>query len=274
MLIDLEGQVSNETSTPKTEFVEKEKLHDPPPSYSSQPGSNAASGSEHLVTPATFKTKPTNFLALSNESNSIKGEFVIDPSLRIPPSLLPPLPDGKTEADRKNLRLHCKCASVNAEVWLLGSPRSDTVLEEQERTTIDLSSDHGSINAQVKTIHEAAPFLLTACAPHGSVRISLPRSFQGFLSLSTQHGSIYLADAISQNATQLSQLDTARRYFVGDFSLLGDSEWTGDELRIEAKHDSIRIKYVDDAVDEQSHGRLLYSAIPEMIPLGAVRVGM
>jgi hypothetical protein len=139
-------------------------------------------------------------------------------------------------------------------VWLLSSPRSDTFLEEQQRTTIDLTSDHGSINAQVETIPGAAPFLLTACAPHGSVRISLPRSFHGLLSLSTQHGSVYLADTVSQNATQLSQLDTARRYFVGDFSSLGDGEWTGDELRIEGKHDSIRIKYIDDTVDDQSAG--------------------
>lgn len=38
----------------------------------------------------TFKIKPTNFLALVNE-DSIRGKSVIDPSIRIPSSILPPL---------------------------------------------------------------------------------------------------------------------------------------------------------------------------------------
>ncbi|KAF9220799.1 hypothetical protein BS17DRAFT_713527, partial [Gyrodon lividus] len=236
------------------------------PSYSSQQqqqqqqqqhGSSSSTSPDSL--PPTFKTKPTNHLALSNESSTIKGEFVIDPSIRIPHSLLPPLTEDEDEADRKNLRLSSKFGSIKAEVWLLSSSRSECFsVEEQKRTTVDLSSDHGSIRVQMHNIQGAAPFLVTARAPHGTVGISLPRSFHGFLSLSTQHGNVWLADTLSQNSTQLSQVDYTRRYFVGDFSSLGDAEWTGDELRIEAKHGQIRIQYVDDAVaDDQLKGGFL-----------------
>ena len=91
---------------------------------------------------------------------------------------------------------------------------------------------------------------MTGRAPHGGVRLALPRSFQGLLSLSTRHGSITLSDPILQNATQLSQVDTTRRYFIGDFQVLGDT-WEGDQVEIEAPHGSIRIRYVDEEAEAQ-----------------------
>jgi len=215
---------------------------DPPPSYSP----SDASGS---VPPPTFKTKPTNFLALANERDAIKGEFVIDPCLCIPPSMLPPLDAHATEADRNNLCLASKHGSVNAEIWLLGSSSPGG---KSRRTTLALTSSHGSIRAQVHTLDGAAPFSLTGRSSHGTIRLAIPRSFQGLLSLSTRHGSVSVSDAIVQNATQLSQLDTARRYFVGDFALLGAQEaWEGDQVELEAPHGTVRVKYDDEEAEGQ-----------------------
>ena len=56
--------------------------------------------------------------------------------------MLPPLGDNEAEDDRKNLCLTSRYNSVNAEIWLLGSP-------SVRRTTIALTSDHGSIHAQL-----------------------------------------------------------------------------------------------------------------------------
>jgi hypothetical protein len=120
---------------------------EPPPSYSPQTKSDA-SGSvpaspSHSV---TFKSKPTNFLALSNEQHAIQGEFVIDPCIHIPSSMLPLLGENETEDDRKNLCLASRYSSVNAEIWLLGSSSGGT---KPRRTAIALTSDHGSIRAQL-----------------------------------------------------------------------------------------------------------------------------
>jgi hypothetical protein len=41
-------------------------------------------------------------------------------------------------------------------------------------------------------------------------------------------------------------VDLTRRYFVGDFSMVNDSEWAGDEVRVEAEHGKIRIKYFEE----------------------------
>ncbi|KIJ63805.1 hypothetical protein HYDPIDRAFT_188250 [Hydnomerulius pinastri MD-312] len=238
----------------EVEAPSSQVLNDPPPSYTTPPEPESNAEASSSASQRTFKTKPTNFLALSSEHSSIKGEFIIDPSMRIPASLLPPLSEGETEADRKNLLLNSKTGSISAEVWLLRSRGGNAFPEEKrKRTTIDLSSSNGSVSAQVQTIHGVAPFLMTIIAPHGTVKVSLPRSFQGLLTLSTVHGSVSLADNLSQNSTPLSQVDTARRYFVGDFSALDNSEWAGDELRIEGKHGSIRIKYTDDLADDCSN---------------------
>ena len=119
-------------------------LRQPPPSYS-PPTESDASGS---VLPRTFKTKPTNFLFLYNEQDAIKSEFVIDPCIRIPPSMLSLLGENETEEDRKNLCVTSRNGSVNAEIWLLGSGVTEPA-GKARRTTIALTSGHGSIRAQL-----------------------------------------------------------------------------------------------------------------------------
>ncbi|KAH0834982.1 hypothetical protein J3R83DRAFT_10697 [Lanmaoa asiatica] len=226
---------------------------EPPPSYSPQT-EPVASGSAPSLPPhsGAYKTKPTNFLVLSNDHNTIRGEFVIDPSIRIPSAMLPPLSEDETEADRKNLCLRSKFNSVHAEIWLLGSPRDSVIgAHKPRRTTIALTAEHGSIRTQVQTLDGAAPFSLTASSSHGAIRLAIPRSFQGLLSLSTRHGSISPSDSLVQNATQLSQVGTIRRYFVGDFQSLGEDEWQGDQVEIDAPHGSIRVKYVDEVAEGQ-----------------------
>ncbi|KAG6379892.1 hypothetical protein JVT61DRAFT_10455 [Boletus reticuloceps] len=235
MIVTPEDQHSKQSSDHK---VQNEQFPDePPPSYSPP----IASGST-LPSAPTYKSKPTNFLSLSNSDSSICGEFVIDPSIRIPPSMLPPLRQDETEDDRKNLNLRSQ-----------NNPESAIGADKPRRTTIALISDHGSIRAQVHTLDDAAPFLLTARANHGTIRLAVPRSFHGLLSLSTRHGSISLSDTLVENATQLSQIDNTRRYFIGDFQALGEDAWEGDLVELEATHGSLRVKYIDEV--EETHGK-------------------
>ncbi|KAG0702192.1 hypothetical protein DFH29DRAFT_805295 [Suillus ampliporus] len=245
-------------------YVVDRSLLQPPPSYYSdtlgQDTATNTSSSSPLVQP-TFKSKPTNYLNLFSQHSSVKGEYVIDPCMNIPTSLLPPLRPEESEADRKNLSLHSKNGSVNADVWLLSARDTQSFDSKRptKRTILDVGSEHCSVTVRVQTIHGAAPFLLTISARHGSVNVTLPRSFNGLLLLSTRHGSISLTDTLSENCTHLSQVDLTRRYFVGDFSTVDDSHWTGDELRVEAEQGSIRVKYIEEntSADHTSKGGLL-----------------
>ncbi|KAG9311559.1 hypothetical protein JVU11DRAFT_7764 [Chiua virens] len=174
--------------------------------------------------PPLSPSKPNlpNFLALSNDHDSIRGEFVIDPSIVIPSTLLPPL------ADRKNLSLTSENSSIKAQIWLLGQRAA---AKAPQRTTIALASTHGSIHATLHTL-DATPFSLTAAAHHEGVKLAVPTSFQGLLSLTTRHGRVSLSDGLIQNGTQLSQVGNTQRYFIGDFQLLSEEEWQGDQMEI------------------------------------------
>ncbi|KAG1843098.1 hypothetical protein C8R48DRAFT_35140 [Suillus tomentosus] len=233
-----------------------------PPSYYNTSDQNAIAGASSSSTPLqpTFKSKPTNYLHLFNDNSPIKGEYVIDPGMTIPTSLLPPLSPEESEADRKNLSLHSTNGSVNADIWLLGAraAQPSDSKKSTKRTTLDISSDNGSVTARVHTIHGAEPFLLTISAKNGGVNVTVPRSFNGLLLLTTRHGSVSLADALSENCTHLSQVDLTRRYFVGDLSMVGDGDWPGDEVRVDAKHGKIWIKYVEEhtSTNDTSKGGL------------------
>lgn len=119
----------------------------PPPSY--YPSERHATASTSNTQP-TFKSKPTNYLYLFSEHSSVKGEYAIDPSMKIPPSLLPPLSPEESEADRKNLRVHSTNGSVNAEIWLLSQDAQPFDFKTPtKRTILDLGSEHGSVTARV-----------------------------------------------------------------------------------------------------------------------------
>ncbi|KAG1811830.1 uncharacterized protein BJ212DRAFT_494748 [Suillus subaureus] len=237
----------------------------------------AGASSSSIPPQPTFKSKPTNYLHLFNEHSSIKGEYVIDPGMNIPTSLLPPLRPEESEADRKNLSLRSKHGSVNAEIWLLGARDAQPSESKKftKRAILDIGSDDGSVTARVVCRlfdYPGSPLIRILahyswgcavlahhfreerlCECHSSAL------FSGFLLLTTSHGSVSLTDTLSQNCTHLSQVDLTRRYFVGDLSTVDDSDWIGDELRVEAKHGNIRIKYVEEhtKADNTSKGGLL-----------------
>lgn len=221
----------------------------PPPSYHNFSNQDSIVGAPSSSTPIhpTFKSKPTNHLHLFNECSSINGEYVIDTGMSIPSYLLPPLGPEESEENRKNLSLHSKHGSVTAEIWLLGVRDAQPFDSKRtKRTTLDICSQNGSVTARVHTIHEVAPFLLTISATNGAVNVTLPRSFHGLLLLTTKLGSVSLTDTLSNNCTHLSQVKSTRKYFVGDFSKVDDSEWTGDEVRVESEQGNIKIKYFEE----------------------------
>lgn len=71
--------------------------------------------------------KPSNFVRLSRSNSSVKGVWIVDPSMIIPAAFLPPLEGGQTEEMRENLYLFSKNGAVDAEVYLL--PRTVPVEE-------------------------------------------------------------------------------------------------------------------------------------------------
>lgn len=121
----------------------------PPPAYSEcvQHTQIASLCSTEFQPPS----KPTNLLSLVFKDKPIRGCYVIDPLMQIPPSLLPPLNAGEKDQDRKNLYLRTKDGSIDADIWLIGQDQAAS--NNGSRTTLSLSSNDGSITAKIVSIN-------------------------------------------------------------------------------------------------------------------------
>jgi len=226
--------VNDGKATARTE----DDTNDLPPAYS-----QVASSSQQ---PLTRHPRATNYLYISEQYNSLKGSYTIDPSMSIPSSVLPKLEDDETELDRKNLRLRTEHGSINADV-LFVSPQSSATPDDvtPKRATLEASSEHGSVNVRLRTSGSVPPFHLKAHSSTGSLTINIPRSFHGFLKLKKQYSSIKLSDELAAEGTALSAVDGVSMWFIGDFGSF-QGEWEGDEVEADTVHGSIKVRYTEE----------------------------
>jgi hypothetical protein len=97
--------------------------------------------------------RPTNWYSFTR--NGIIGDYVIDPTMRIPPSLLPRLERGQTEADRKNLALTATHVNIDAVIWLVGNrlAQLDGVAaprqRDRKRTSLVIKALQGPVRLKV-----------------------------------------------------------------------------------------------------------------------------
>ncbi|KAF8190509.1 hypothetical protein BJ912DRAFT_965312 [Pholiota molesta] len=196
--------------------------------------------------------KPSNFVALFRSNSSISGEWIIEPALLIPPTMLPPLSGNETEETRRNLSLESHSGSVDAEIFIMphNNEASSQVQQQRNRVFIETSSRNGSVTTKVHDVPSTNPNQ-PAFRFNGRVTLYLPRSFKGLVNLKTGNGSIRLSSAMKASETQFSDVDRTKRSFIGDFDpseWMDDAKWTGDQLYVEAKSGNINVHF-DDEVD-------------------------
>ena len=133
-------------------FPEWNEQHNPPPSYldSKETLSTISSSVSTLGTdrPSTIPNiKPSNFINLNRANESIKGSWLIDPSLSIPPFLLSP---PHTEGARSNLFLGSKNGAIDAEIFLM--PTSYSNKNASNVILIQTQSDNGSVKTRLVSL--------------------------------------------------------------------------------------------------------------------------
>lgn len=223
-------------------------IEDHPPAYGDHPQDTMVLRGAQLSADTFSKPegKPTNYLSVVGMHSPIKGSYIIDPSMDIPSTYLPPLGEGETEEDRKNLHLHTRDGSVDVDIWLAGHQEHSKI--HKRRTTLHVSSRDGSIAVKVHAIDAIEPFFLDVFTRDGRITVLLPRSFHGPVALKSRDGSCTLSDELLRNSTPLGVADHTTRFFVGDFSAMSDSasQWEGYELKAETRDGRVRVKYVDE----------------------------
>ncbi|KZP04463.1 hypothetical protein FIBSPDRAFT_753124 [Athelia psychrophila] len=198
--------------------------------------------------------RPTNYLMLERKQNPIKGQYAIDPSISIPQSLLPLLPAGTKESDRKNVMLK-SAKKIDVDIALL-NPRHPM----GKPTTLTLESTHGSVNLQLRTTPadplRRAPFNATITATYGSATIWLPADFQGLVSIYTLYGSVKISNKFLEHVTLRHEAEHTERLFVGDLTALSEQDSNfRDEVYVSAQHGVVRVCFLD---EEDQHKKRFF----------------
>jgi hypothetical protein len=118
----------------------------PPPAYFNSRSQAVAGPSERELPPIPAvpdTVKPINLLSVSRPNGSIKGTYVIDPDIKIPQSLLPPLAADETEATRRNAYFHAKNGSIKVDIFIVGDADS------KHPADILIDSSNGSIKTKL-----------------------------------------------------------------------------------------------------------------------------
>jgi len=225
----------NKSEAPLPALPTDQDTTSPPPYTNSEPSSSSQAP---FVLPANVK--PSNFLSFTQKHNSVKGTFVLDPSLEIPSDWLPPLPEEETEETRSNLYAKSEHGNVTLELYLLDRP----ILKSQKKVLMNTLSTYGSASVHIHREGPSPPFALNANAPRGNVTVRIPRSYKGSITASTKYGRVSMSDGVSGQASVFSDLQGVKRVFVGDITARSDQ--TDDAMVLDTEHGCVRISFEDE----------------------------
>ena len=205
----------------------------------------------------------------------VSGTFVIDPTLKVPSSPMPPLVNGAT---RRNLYLDSRL-TADVEVYLvdgetqqsqLETSRPWTMLYVQSRNDVRVKLVCSlAVNLQMNLIcmvqharglaaGRRAPYHLQISATY-LARVHIPRDFRGSLSLSTmKDDSVHLSDDLSRNTTTFRDIGTEMKFFVGDLAKSGgegecDAIFIGSRNRPSCSPYSIMVGYLDEIIEQETY---------------------
>ncbi|KAJ7855018.1 hypothetical protein B0H14DRAFT_2579610 [Mycena olivaceomarginata] len=176
--------------------------------------------------------KPANYISLTPRFNGVKGTFVLDPTLRLPPSMQP-------HSDKLHLGISAVMGEVNAVVYVVGSES----LPSGSKTRMEVSSKMGSTKLVLHAPECRAPLTVNVDSRLGESTLLLPRSFRGPIRLSNTLGEITLSAAL-----RAATVSFGDRMFVGEWKEeeVKQKVWPGDELVVNSLLGSIYVGYNDE----------------------------
>ncbi|KAG8982915.1 hypothetical protein FRB94_007699 [Tulasnella sp. JGI-2019a] len=214
------------------------------PSYNVATHSDASVPGSPIQEPqvTTFPSLRVNHICIKEQTNSVKGEWTIDPNVRVPASLMAGMQEGE---ERVNLALHSKNGSVAGKIRLISDLPS--------KSFIYASSQNGSVTMKFPVRHNQR-FYLKAHSQNGSVTARIPPDFQGPVTFMTKNGSLKFSDRVEKRLAHLTRSDNAGKAFIGSWEASGNADigagggedWAGDELVLSSEGGSIRIEYADE----------------------------
>ncbi|KAG8864071.1 hypothetical protein FRB96_006944 [Tulasnella sp. 330] len=183
-----------------------------------------------------------NHIYIKEANHSVKGEWTIDPTIRVPPSLLASLDKGE---ERVNLRLHSQNGSVQGRVRLIS--------DQPTKSFLHASSQNGSVALKILSRYNQR-FRLRLHSQNGSVTARIPSDFEGPVTFRLRNGSLKFSEAVQRRVAHHSQTEKSGKAFIGDWSTSGYADigddleaWSGDELILSSENGSVKIEYAEES---------------------------
>ncbi|KAJ7910725.1 hypothetical protein B0H13DRAFT_2660873 [Mycena leptocephala] len=185
-----------------------------------------------------WAARPHNHINISRMFGALKrSRFTVDPNLRIPSTLLWAPTWERHDTDvapailKRNARLDVTFGDVEADIHVLPRtgprcPDGESVGHKEpckcpRRSVLEATSTTGNIALRIETL-STAHFALGAYSTFGRIRIFLPRTFHGPL---TVIGTAYVSSGLRRASTTISEDDQDK-----DKALLGSTfgcVWVG-----------------------------------------------
>lgn len=135
-------------------------IHPPPPPYTSTTAAESSSRSppEHYSSqdltypydvPPLLTQRPCNWLYAYNANSRIKDRYILDPSLKVPSSLMSEAAAEVQEAERDTLNLRSDTGSVDVVARIVDSSSGGANGAKKRRVRITLHSTHGSVTGRI-----------------------------------------------------------------------------------------------------------------------------
>ncbi|KAK0237938.1 hypothetical protein EDD85DRAFT_832385 [Armillaria nabsnona] len=205
----------------------------PPPPY----------GSRSQATPPP--RQPGNFMTIIRDSGPIKQSFLINPTLSVPSSLLPPLTPHETEDCRNNLNIEAKWGEIDADIEVMKSGWLT-------RFRVDIRA-YGDIVIRLRLPDVVSPddptrpgplCLMDVYASSGNIYLLIPRKrLEGPMNVTTRR-DVSFSPALSKDLNTFNERGKRRECFIGNFATWSDG--MGDVINLEAKAGKISVQYNDE----------------------------
>ncbi|KAG9012951.1 hypothetical protein FRB90_006387 [Tulasnella sp. 427] len=190
--------------------------------------------------PSTSRPARVNFLHIGQVNRAIDDSWTVDPLLRIPPALMP----SKSTEDKSelpNLYLKNTHYPIVARLYL--------VSERPCRSRIVIHARHKDATVTIVE-RQSQSFYLNVKSSHATVKVAIPRDFNGPITLTNASGKIELSEGIKTAMTPFSPPPSAVKMFIGSWDLYGGNdgseEWMGDEVVLECAHKPIKLFFTDE----------------------------
>ncbi|KAK0185124.1 hypothetical protein F5146DRAFT_1228071 [Armillaria mellea] len=214
-------------------------------------------GSYQTISPSR---QPGNYRTIIRASGPVQENFLIDPTLSVTSSLLPPKTpyetvteeDGVKVIQRNNLNIIAKKGKIDADIEILNPKSSGATccrIDIRARGNIRIQLNlHGTVSPDDPTRVVLPQCLMNVHSSSGNIYLQIPRKrLEGPLNVTTRYG-VEFSPVVLKDLNIFNESKKWRKKrkecFLGNFD--GWSEGSGDVINLKAKAGRIFVEYVEE----------------------------